>query len=177
VVLLAAVFANSINLKRVAGGEVVISTADLLLELTDFLGKELDGTATAGADHVVMAAAVVLVLVAGDAIVEGDFTGQAALGEQLQGAIDSGVADAGILFLHEAVELVGGKMVAGFKKSAQNGVALGGLLEADALEMAVKDVLGFADHLAGDGGLIIDALLQHAGRTESGRTGQDDVSG
>jgi hypothetical protein len=29
--------------------------------------------------------------------------------------------------------------------------------------MAVKDVLGFADHLAGDGGLIIDALLQHAG--------------
>jgi hypothetical protein len=27
--------------------------------------------------------------------------------------------------------------------------------------MAVQDVLGFADHLAGDGGLIIDAFLQH----------------
>jgi hypothetical protein len=27
--------------------------------------------------------------------------------------------------------------------------------------MAMKDFLGFADHLAGDGGLIIDALLQH----------------
>jgi hypothetical protein len=29
--------------------------------------------------------------------------------------------------------------------------------------MAMKDLLGFADHLAGDGGLIIDALLQHGG--------------
>jgi hypothetical protein len=27
--------------------------------------------------------------------------------------------------------------------------------------MAVKDVLGFAYHLAGDGGLIIDTLLEH----------------
>jgi hypothetical protein len=27
--------------------------------------------------------------------------------------------------------------------------------------MLVEDVLGFADHLAGDGGLVIDALLQH----------------
>jgi hypothetical protein len=34
--------------------------------------------------------------------------------------------------------------------------------------MAVKNVLGFADHLAGDGGLIIDALLQHGGWARSG---------
>jgi hypothetical protein len=27
--------------------------------------------------------------------------------------------------------------------------------------MAVEDALGFADHLARDGGLIINALLQH----------------
>jgi hypothetical protein len=29
--------------------------------------------------------------------------------------------------------------------------------------MTVQDPLGFANHLAGDGGLIIDALLQHGG--------------
>ena len=114
-----------------------------------------------GADHVVMAAAVVLVLVAGDAVVKGDFAGQAALGQQLQRAVDGGVADAGVFFLHQAVKFVGGKMVAGFEEGAQDGVALRRLLQADALQMPVKDLLGFADHLAGDGGLIIDALLQH----------------
>ena len=160
-VLFAAVFANPINLKSVPGGEVVIFAADFLLELADLLGKEFDRTATVGADHVVMAATVVLVLVAGDAVVEGNFAGQAAFGEQLESAVDGGVADAGVFFLDKAMKLIGGKMVAGFEKRAQNGVALGGLLQANAFEMAVQDVLGFADHLAGDGGLIIDAFLQH----------------
>jgi hypothetical protein len=43
-----------------------------------------------------MAAPIVLVLVSGDTVVEGDFTGQSALGEQLESAIDGGVADAGV---------------------------------------------------------------------------------
>jgi len=30
--------------------------------------------------------------------------------------------------------------------------------------------LGLADHLAGDGGLIIDALLEHGGGAKSGGT-------
>ena len=169
-VLLATVFTDAIDLKRVPGGEVVILAADFLFELADFLRKEFDGTATTGTNHVVMTAAVVLVLEARDAIVECDFAGQAALRQQFQGAVDGGVADAGIFFLYQAVEFVGGKMVAGFKEGTQNGVALGGLLEADALQMLVKDVLGFADHLAGDGGLIIDALLQHGSGVGSGGT-------
>ena len=111
-----------------------------------------------------MAAAVVLVLVAGNAVVEGDFAGQAAFGEELQSAIDGGVADAGVFFLDKSVQFVGGEMVAGFEERVQDGVALGGLLEADALQVLVQDFLGFADHLAGDGGLIIDALPQHGGR-------------
>ena len=110
-----------------------------------------------------MTATVVLVLVAGDAVVEGDFTGQAALRQQFQRAVDGGVADAGIFFLHQAVEFVGGEVIAGFEEGVQNGVALGGLFQANGLLVAVKDLLGFADHLAGDGGLIIDALLQHGG--------------
>jgi hypothetical protein len=169
IVLLAAVFADSIDLKGVTSSEVVVFAADLLLEASYFLRKEFDRTATTGADHVVMAAAVVLVLVAGDAVVEGDFAGQAAFGQQLQGAVDGGVADAGVSFLYEAMQFIRGKMVAGFEEGAKNGVALRRLLQADALEMPVKDLLGFADHLAGDGGLIIDALLQH------GKPGQANV--
>ena len=162
-VLLAAVFANSINLKGVASGGVVVFVSDFLFELADLLGKKFDGTAASSANHVVMAAAVVLVLVAGNAVVERDFTGQAAFGEQFQGAVNRGVADARIFFLHQAVKLVGGKMVARLKERMQNHVALRGLLQANSLQMAVQDLLGFANHLAGDGGLIIDAFLQHGG--------------
>jgi len=110
-----------------------------------------------------MTATVVLVLVTGNAVVKSDFAGQAALSQQLQRAVDGGVADAGIFFLHQAMEFVGGKMVAGFEEGVQNGIALRGLFQANIFEMAVKDILGFTDHLAGYGRLIIDALLQHGG--------------
>ena len=98
--------------------------------LADVLGKEFDRTAAIGADHVVMAAAVVLVLVACDAVVESDFAGQAALRQQLQRAVNRGVADAGIFFLHQAVQFVGGEMVAGFEEGMQDGIALLSLLQA-----------------------------------------------
>src|SRR6266446_8836272 len=104
IVLFAAVLANTINLEGVTGRGVVVSAADFLLQLIHFAGKELHRTPAFGADHVVMAAAVVLMLVAGDAVVEGDFAGQSTPGEQLERAVDGGVADARIFFLHEAVQ-------------------------------------------------------------------------
>jgi hypothetical protein len=58
-------------------------------------------------------------------------------------------------------------MVAGLEKGAENRIALAGLLQPDALEMAVQDVLSFANHLTRDRGLIIDALLQHGEREPS----------
>ena len=48
--------------------------ADLLLKTIDFGREEFDGASTGRADHVVMTAAIVLMLVAGDAVVKGDFT-------------------------------------------------------------------------------------------------------
>jgi hypothetical protein len=64
-----------------AGGGVVVAAADFQFDLIDLAGKELDRTAAFGADHVVMAATIVLVLIAGNAIVEGDFAGEAAFGQ------------------------------------------------------------------------------------------------
>jgi len=110
-----------------------------------------------------MAAAVVLMFVTGDAVVEGDLAGQSALGQQLESAVDGGVADAGIFFLNEAVKFVGREMVARFEKRAQDGVALRRLFEADALEVLVENLLGLAHHLTRDGGLVVDSLLQHEG--------------
>jgi hypothetical protein len=86
-----------------------------------------------------------------------------ALGQQFEGAVNGGVADARVFLLHQAVEFVGGKMIAGFQEGVQDDVALSGLLQANALEVAMQDLLGLADHLAGDRGLIIDALVEHGG--------------
>jgi len=66
-------------------------------------------------------------------------------------------------FLHQAVKFVGGEMVAGFQKGMQDDVTLRGLLQAHGFQVAMQDFLGFANHLAGDGGLVIDTLLQHGG--------------
>src|SRR5579862_3971816 len=111
-----AFFADAINLERVAGGEIVVFPANFLLELARFLGKELHRAAAVSANHVVMAAAIVLVLIAGNAVVKGNFAGQAAFGEQLKSAVNGGVSDASIFFLHQAVKFVGREMVAGFEE-------------------------------------------------------------
>jgi hypothetical protein len=160
---LAALLADSVDLEGVAGGGVVVTATDFLLDLADLLREKFDRTAAFGADHVVMAAAVVLVLVPRNAVVKGDFAGQSAFGQQLQGTVDGGVSDGRIFFLYKPVQFFGGKMVAGLKKRAQDGVSLGGLLQSDALEMAVQNALRLAHHFARDGRLVIDALLQHEG--------------
>ncbi len=144
----AAIFANTVNLECVAGGQIVISAADFLLKLSNFLRKEFDRTAAFRADHVVMAAAVVLMLIARNAVVKSNFGSEAAFGKKLQRAIDSGVADPGVLFLDETVKFVGRKMVPGLEKSAENRVALRRLLKADLLQVTMKDVLSLANHLA-----------------------------
>jgi hypothetical protein len=161
--VLAAIFADTINLKSMAGGEVVVFAADFLFEPVDFLRKEFHRTAALGANHVMVAAAIVLMFEAGNAVMKGDFAGQSAFGEQFERAVDGGVSDAGVLFLHQAMEFVGGEMVAGFEKGPQDGVALLGLLQADVFEVAMQDLLGLAHHLARDCGLIVDAFLQHTG--------------
>jgi len=62
-------------------------TAYLLLDLSHFFREKFNGSATFRAHHVVMAAAIVLVLVTSDPVVKGDFTGQPAAGEEFQGAV------------------------------------------------------------------------------------------
>src|SRR5580698_4213979 len=106
-------------------------------------------------------APVVLVLEAGNAVVEGDFAGQSALRQQLQRAIDGCKADARVFLLHQPVQFVGGKMIAGLEEGLQNGVTLCGLFEAYLFEVLMQDLLRFADHLTRDAGLVVNALLQH----------------
>jgi hypothetical protein len=67
----------------VARGEVAVFASNLLFKFVQVRGKEFNGTAALGADHVVMTAPVVLVLVSSDAVVKCYHAGKAAIGEQL----------------------------------------------------------------------------------------------
>lgn len=141
--------------------QVVVFPADFLFQLFKFRGEEFHRRATFGADHVVVSAAVVLVLVAGDAVVEGDFGGEPALGEELEGAIHGGEADLRVLFANLAVEFVGGQVVALLEKSLQDRVALAGQLQPYPLKVPMEDVGRLAEHFTRDGRLIIDPLWKH----------------
>jgi len=113
---------------------------------------------------VVMTAAIVLVFVTRDAVVKGDFAGQAATRQKLQRAVNGGETDARIGFLDQPVQFVDRKMLASFQEGPQNSVALSGLFEPDALEMLQENSFGRADVLPRDGRLIVDSFLQHVGR-------------
>src|SRR5437868_8471024 len=110
-----------------------------------------------------MAAPVVLVLKTGDPVVEGRFTCQSAFGKQLQRAIHGGEADPRVLFGHQPVKFVGGKMFARFEEGAQDRVPLLGVLQTHLLEMTVQDLLGLAHALARDHRLVVNTFLQHPG--------------
>lgn len=150
-----------------ARGQVVILAADFLLQIANFLREKFHRASALGTDHVVMAATVVLVLVASDTVVKGDFAGKAAFSQKLERAIYRGVSDMRIFLLHEAVKFVSGQVISSLEKGAEDGIALGGLLQADALEVTVEYLLGFAHHLARERGLVVDALLEHEGLVAS----------
>jgi hypothetical protein len=158
-VVFSAIIANTIYLKCVAGGQVMVFAADLLLDFSDLGREKFDRGAAFRAHHVVMAAAVVLVLEARNAVMKGNFAGESTIVQQLQRPVDGGKSNAGIFFLDQAVQFVGGEMFAGFEKRAQNRAALPGLLQAYAAKMLQENGLGLADALARDAGLIVDSLL------------------
>src|SRR5579864_7700772 len=104
---LAALFADPVNLKGVARGQVVVSASDFLLQVANLGGKEFHRAATLGAHHVVMAAAIILMFVARNAVVKSHFAGQATFGKQLKRAVHGGVSDAGVFPLYQAMQFVG----------------------------------------------------------------------
>ena len=158
--LFAASIANAVDLEGMAGSEVLVFASHLAFDALDVGGEKFDRAAALGTDHVMMVAAIVLMLVAGDAIVEGDFAGQAAFGQKLQRAVYRRKADALILLAHQTVEIVRGEVVSGVEEGAQDGIALTGVLQADTMEMIVKHGLGFAQHLRRNRRLVIHALLR-----------------
>ena len=163
IAFLAAIFTDAVNLEGMSSRHVTMFAANLLFELTDFRREELHRRSALGTHHVVMTAPVVLMFIAGDAVVKGHFAGQSAVGKQLERPVDGRESDVRIFFLDELREFVGRKMFASLEERAQNRAALLGLLQADTAQMAQKDILGLAHVLRRDTRLIVNSFLQHVG--------------
>jgi len=153
-----ALLTKSVNLEGMSRRSVVVLSPDLLLDLFNLGRKELNGAATFGTDHVVMGAAIVLMLVSSDAIVKCKFGRKSALGEELESAIDRGESNLRVLLLHQAMEFVGREMVANFEKRPKNSVSLFRVLKTNALEVRMEDALRFEKHFLRNGGLIVNSL-------------------
>ncbi len=98
----AAVAADSVNLEGVTGGVKAVLVSDLLFQFADFRREELHGDAALRTYHVMVAAAVELVLVTGDAVMKSHLTGQPAFGQQLECAIYGREPDLRILLADQA---------------------------------------------------------------------------
>ena len=146
--LLTAFFAQAVDLKGVARRQVVVLAPDFLLQFADLGREEFDRATALGADHVMVIAAVVLVLIPRHTVMKCDLTGQTALGQQLQGPIHGGEADPGVFLFHEAMELVRGEVISRLEEGAENRVALLSMLQTYTAEVLVEDVLGLAHILA-----------------------------
>jgi len=160
-IALAAVLANAVDLEIVARGVKAVLAPDFFLDLGHLRREKLDGGAAIGAHHVMVAAPVKLVLISRHAVGKGHSARQSALGEKLECAIDSCKPDLGVLLAHQPEKLVGREVVPRLQKGAQDGIALVGVFEPHALQVAVEDVLGIAHGFARRRGMVVNPSLQH----------------
>src|SRR2546423_1675562 len=77
----ATLLADAIDLKGVPRGRVMMFPADLLFQFVHFGTEELDRATALRADHVMVAAPIELMFVAGDAVVKRDRARQSAFRE------------------------------------------------------------------------------------------------
>lgn len=109
----------------------------------------------------VVAAAIKLVFVAGNTVMEGYFAGQTAFGQQLERAINRRESDLRVFFPGQTEQLIGGKVIASFQKSAQDGIALVCMLEANTFQVLVENVLRLAHGFPRRRSVVVNSSLQH----------------
>src|SRR6185369_238353 len=158
---LAAIFADPVNLEVMARGVKSVFAPNLFFQLVDLRREKLDRRIALRTDHVVMVAAIELVLIARHAVRKRNGAGQATFRQQLERAVNRGKANLGVFLADEAEKLVGREMIARLKKSAQNGVALVSMLQTDALQVLIKNFLRFTHGFARSGCVIVNPCLPH----------------
>jgi hypothetical protein len=120
----------------------------LLLQFFDGLVLELDDRVTPRANQVVMVLTGQRVLIAGLTVMQQDLAGQTRLGEQLEGTVDRGVADAGMAGLNLQVQFFDTDVLVGGKKEIENDVPLTRGTETLGRSKLVECPFLFEDHPA-----------------------------
>ena len=115
-----------------------------VLECFQFGRKELDDSAALGADHVIVVLMFVVVFVVRAAVAKTNFAREARFGQELERAIDGGLADGRVLSLHQPVEVFDREMFFGTQKNIQNQVTLRRTLQPPLLDVFKKDFLLFS---------------------------------
>jgi hypothetical protein len=121
--------AQAEDLQPVTAHGKIVLLDNLLLQALDTQALELDDLSTIGADKVVVVMVTLAGLVKGLPGAEVPLLGDAALGEQLQGAVDGGITDAGMLATNPEIQTLGGKMIGGVQKFVKDRLPLAGRLQ------------------------------------------------
>lgn len=123
---------------------------NLILQCLDPLVYKLEDGAAAGADEVVVVATVELgEFVAGLAVHEVAALGESAVNEQLERAVDGGLAYLGVYFTHPGHELVDAQVALGAEEGLGHVVALARRFEPVGGEVGAKHLAGVFFWLVG----------------------------
>ena len=121
-----------VDVEAVPPGQPVLETFDIGVH------NLLDASA-GGADQVVVVFVVELVLKPGDAVLEGHLAAEAALAEELEGPVDRGGAERGVLQPDPPVDLVGSQVVLGPEEDLQDGAPGPAAPEAPGGQIPLED--------------------------------------
>ena len=145
------------------GHREAVLLRDLDLEALDLVIAELDDVTAVDADEVVVVVAVVGRLVARGAVAEAARLGQAAIDEELQGPVDGGLADVGVLGPDRGVELVDVRVARVREEGLGDGAPLAGHAQATLGEVGGEGRLPWGD--------LIDAGRAHEEWGTTNRSG------
>lgn len=117
-----------------------VRLGNLVLETLDLLAHELQDGAAFDANHMIVVSMAEFVLEAGEAVTELDRVCELGIHEHLEGAVDRGAPDTGMLSMDDAVEIVRRHVPAGVEEVLEDGLALFRMFEAVFREVVVEDV-------------------------------------
>jgi len=124
----------------------IIFSGYILLKRFDALVLEFEDRAAFRTDQVVVMAVRDLVLVPGKPVRESSLIGQSRIGQQFQGAVDGGITDARVVFLHPEVQFFRAQVLSGIDKNLQDVITLGRGPEPLTRQVFRKLLNGLAGH-------------------------------
>lgn len=146
--------------EEVLGNFEVVPGRHFILEGLELGRVELDNLAALRTDHVIVMLMFVIVFVVGASIAEAHLARKSGVGENFERAIDGSLADRGIFFLDQLIQIFVGEMLFGAQEDVEDEFALGGTLETFLLDVFKKNFLLFG-HLVGHKLACLSVVFAH----------------